>query len=352
MRKLIAVGVLIGGLLAGAGTAMAQQGGNADPLSLAASGVLIPFITGGPAGNVALVEVASPVEPNPNLHMVFFNTTCTRVGSASLPETTNDIGFVDVLSTLAPTVVSGIVAIAGTGFGNELIPLSSAIHSRVYVFGTVDGRSRILEPIILDSFEFPTTFDQFGNDGPHTWSPMRTGATFYAPLETLTVNTVLTLVCPRTTIQNGTTTNIGVFPVQLTFPGGGFQGFPKILPAFNSGTTPMSGRVYDTNEILLRDINFTCDCLTEVSVATFTGGSVYSELTDPLNDVGLIQVGARLGTYTELEVTDPNPDTGSTKGSFTGYRNVATIKSSLNAFFGRLSDGSRRALNDNFFGFR
>jgi hypothetical protein len=346
MRKLIAIGVLIGGLLAGAevGPAMAQ--GNADPLSLAASGVLIPFITtstftsfndGIARSFTAVVEVASPVGPNPDLHMVFFNTTCARVGSASVPETTNDIAFVDIGATLLPTTgVNGLVAIAATGAGNELLPLpaNAPIHSRVYEFGISDGRSRIFEPIIIDSAEFPSA--------TNTWSPLRTGATYYAPLETSSVKTVLTLVCPRNTIQNASTTNLGAFPVVLTAPAVG--GFPNISPPrFNSGATPMSGRVYDTNEVLLRDINFVCDCLTEISVAGFDGGSVYKDTGALAPQNG--GIGALFGTYTELEVTNPNPDTGTTRGSFTGYRSVSSTGSPANNFFGRLSNGSRNALN-------
>jgi len=345
MRKFIAIGVLIGGLLAGAGTGTATaqgQGGNADPLSLAASGVLIPFILGGSGGLVAVVEVSSPVGPNPDLHLVFFNTTCDRISSISLPETTNDIGFVDVgvtLATFPPTPPpSGLVAIANTGFGNELIPLQNPIHSRVYEFATVDGRSRIFEPIILDSYEFP------GN--PHTWSPLRTGATFYAPLEVPgSVTTVLTLICPRATIQNGTTTNLGIFPIGVGVPTPVIisgESFPAISPAFNSGTTNMSGRVYDTDEFFLRDVNFTCDCLTEISITSFIGGAIYLSTSDPRPGGG---PGASLGTYTELEVTSPQP-AGNDRGSFTGYRSVSTVGSAFNNFFGRLSNGSRAALRN------
>jgi len=338
MRKLIAVGVLIGGLLAGAGTAMAQ-GGNADRMSLASSGVLIPYITGGTAGLVATVEVASPVGPNIDLHMVFFNTTCDRIGSASLPETTNDIGFVQVAATLAPlSNPSGLVAIAGTVNGNALQPLTNPIHSRVYEFGTLDGRSRIFEPIILDSWDF--------SDPMHYWSPLRTAGTFFAPQETASVKTVITLTCPRATIQNSATTNLGVFPIGLgspVFPQFTLTAGPSSTgvasPAFNTTSTPMSGRVYDTNEIFLRDVNFTCDCLTVNSPATdWTGGSIYSSSTDPANGIG-----ATLGTYTEIEVTDPN-NAGKTAGAFAFWREVATQGSSLNIFFGPGSDGSRKAI--------
>lgn len=338
MRKLIAVGVLIGGLLAGAGTAMAQ-GGNADRLSLASSGVLIPFITGGTAGLVATVEVSSPVGPNSGLHMVFFNQICDRIGSANLPETTNDIGFVQVASTLAPIVNPvGLVAIAGSINGTALNPLVNPIHSRVYEFGTVDGRSRIFEPIIVDSWEFSNPFSW--------WSPLRTGGTFFAPLEVPgSVATVITMTCPRATIQNSLTTNIGVFPISSGFPpfSVNFQSPPSIgqsNPAFNTTSTPMSGRVYDTNEIFLRDVNFVCDCLTINSpVNDWGGGAIYKSTSDPANTIG-----ATLGTFTELEVTDPN-SAGKTSGAFTAWREVSTVGSALNVFFGPISDGSRSALN-------
>jgi hypothetical protein len=353
MRKLIAIGMLIGGLLAGpqVGPAMAQF---SDPLQLATSGVLIPFITTSTFTSfnnfvaqpfAALVEVASPVGLNDGrggtfpLHLVFFNATCVRFGSAELPETTNDIGFVDINGLFGyppaggTAARNGLVAIAGSALGNELVPLSNPIHSRVYEFGIADGRSRIFEPIAIDTFDLP--------QGLFTWNPLRTGATFFAPQETDEVKTVLTLVCPRATIQNGTTTNIGAFPITPTAPN--TFGFPAISPAFNASSTPMFGRVYDTNEVLLRDINFVCDCLTEISVAGFDGGSVYKDTGALAPQNG--GIGALFGTYTELEVTNPNPDTGTTRGSFTGYRSVSSTGSPANNFFGRLSNGSRNALN-------
>ena len=347
MRKLIAVGVLIGGLLAGAGTAMAQQGGNADPLSLAASGVLIPFITGGPAGNVALVEVASPVGSELNLHMIFFNATCDRVKSIGLPLTTNDIGFVDVYDPVTgagvPTSnVNGLVAIAdtpasGIGTGTDLIPLQNPIHSKVYVFGAVDGRSRVVEPIILDTAEFPGT--------PHFWSPLRTAATFYAPLETASVKTVLTLICPRETIQHATlvsanaSTLAGVFPevtVQGTFFPPVSTTFGGTTNAFNPAKTTLSGRVYDTEENLLKDIQVDCDCVTEVSVNTIDPIYSVSTITDPFTHV--VTIVAALGTYTELQVLS------NVRGVFTGYRSVSTVGSGANNFWARFSNGNKLSI--------
>jgi hypothetical protein len=182
----------------------------------------------------------------------------------------------------------------------------------VYLFSAVDGRSRVLEPIILDTAESP--------GGPNTWSPLRTGATFFAPLQTAAVNTSLTLICPIATIQDAT----GAV-VQQAFPTA--QGFPAIVPSFPAASTAGNLRVtvYDTNGTFLRDGSITCGCLTEVSVTAI----------DPIySDAGV----ASHGTYTEIEV-DP-----AKQNAFTGYRAVFTAGSPLNNFFGRLSDGNRLSI--------
>jgi hypothetical protein len=346
MRKLIAVVVLVGGLLAGAGSAMAQltpQGGIGDPLTLAASGVLIPFITGTTGGTVALIEVSSPVANNPNVHMLFYDNTCARVGnSVGLPLTVNDIGFVDVTKVL-PLGTSGLVAIAAvdaSGFTLLPLPQGSPIHSRVYLFDASNSRSRVFEPIILDTGEFGVP----SGVNSHIWSPLRTAATFYAPLETATIKTQLTLVCPRTTIQGDVSTPAvnddpntpgneakpGI--VGAAFGGGLGQfsgtGFPVIDPPFKKtvGANDMRARIYDTDESFKRDVNFTCDCLTaDLSVSTLS--SFYADAPE-----------ASLGTYTEIEVTS------TTTGSFTGYRAVFAVGSALNNFSGRLSNGSRPSI--------
>jgi hypothetical protein len=304
MRKFIAVGVLVGGLLAGAGSAMAQ--GVGDPLTLAASGVLLPYITSG--GTVALAEIASPVGQNPDLHLLFFNNTCVRVVSTEVPETTNDIAFV-LVANVVPANTNGLLAIGevdATDFG--LGPLVSPIHTRMYEFNAGTGRSRVFEPIILDVAEFP------GN--PHTWSPLRTGATFFAPLVTSTVQTELTLVCPRTTIQG--------LAGNEAFPG---TVFPTIVPPFSAGPTPLHARVYDTDEDFLRDVITTCDCLTP---------------DVPVNSIDLIYsnvVEAPDGTYTELETANP------LVGSFTGYKASFTVGFGINNFFSRLSDANWKSLD-------
>jgi hypothetical protein len=315
MRKRFVRGVLVGSLLAGLaapGPAVAEQpsAGAGNPLALAAHGVLLPYSAGG--GSVSLVEVASPVQGNPNLHLVFFNAACARGGAVSLPETANDIGFVDV-GSVVPAGQSGVVAIAGVAEdGATLVPLTSPIHARVYVFNALDGRSRVLEPIVLDTAESP--------DGPNTWSPLRTGATFFAPLQTATVNTGLTLICPIATIQDASGTAL-----QQAFSTA--QGFPPIVPTFPAASSAgnLRVRVYDANGNFLRDGAITCACLTELSVTAI----------DPIySDAG----GASNGTYTEIRV-DPVK-----QNAFTGYRAVFTVGAPLNNFFGRLSDGSRLSI--------
>jgi len=330
MRKLIAVGVLVGGLLAGAGSAMAQpvQGGIGDPLTLAASGVLVPYYTAG--GTVALLEVASPVGNNPNLHMQFFDANCNIVGpSVGMPLTTNDVAFQVVNSSLGGTVpdgTNGLVAISAVGpDGFSNIPIESPIHAKVFTFNPSDGTSRLLEPIILDTAEFP--------GDPHTWSPMRTAATFFSPLQTAFVHTHLILICPKSTIQGAG--SVGYFAPN--------QGFPVITPGFPTGTPnaphALRVRIYDTNERFLRNTFTSCICFTQRNleepnpVAGTTGiDPVYGNPVD-----------AQFGTYTELE-EDPTVAAHST---FTGYSSVFTVGSPLNNFFGRLSNGSRTSIQGN-----
>jgi hypothetical protein len=300
--------------------------------------VLIPFITGGAAGNVALLEVASPVGNNPNAHMLFFDATCARVGdSVGIPLTTNDVSFQDITKAV-PAGTSGLVAIAQIDqAGFTLNPLIQPIHSRVYIFGPTNGRSRVLEPIVIDTWEFGLSSE----DSSRLWSPLRTAATFFAPLETADRQTQLTLVCPRTTIiGNITTAAVKDDPntpgddskpaiSEAAFGGGSASdnfsntGFPMIHPPFALTTTGMRARIYDTNEVFKRDVKFTCDCLTaDLSVLSIS--NIYSDATE-----------VPFGTYTELEVTS------NTVGSFTGYRSVFSAGNILNNFFGRLSNGNK-----------
>lgn len=295
LKRLLACGALVLAMIAPAHAV--EQHGMADPLGLAASGVLIPYLG---HGIVSVLEVASPIGANPNLHMFFYNETCTRVGdSAGLPEVPNEVGFVD-----AGRVVdgSGLIAVAGVDvIGFDLVPLASPIHSRVYLFDPASGRSSILDPIILDAAANP--------GGTSVWSPLRPAVTFYAPRETAIVNTRILLTCPTQGIQGA---SIAAFPTS--------RGFPAIVPPFAVSTTPLNVRIYLPDGTFARNTHMTCRCLSDLSVMDISNVYAAAEALD--------------GTFTEIEVA------GSSSG-FTGYRGVFTVGSGPNNFFGRLSNAGR-----------
>lgn len=334
MSKFIMVALLVGSLIAGATPVMAQvQGGVGDPLTLAASGVVIPFFTS--LSTVATIQVASPVSDNPNTHMFFFNADCARIPiSVGIPLTTNDIAFQQVGSAQGGPVTTGtngLVTIANsdtTGF--TLVPLvpGHPIHARIYLFSSVDGRSRVIEPIILNTAEFPSP--------AHWWSPLRTGGDFFAPLQTATVQTNLILICPKDSIEGASGSAFGADP------GGGGNidftstGFPQINPRFPvaSGgvlSNVIRVRVYDTNEVFKRDFTIDCNCVIEYpAIAT----SINTFFADP--------VEAALGTYTEITST---PGSGNRRVTFTGYTSTFTVGSAINAFFARFHNGSQPSLD-------
>ncbi|MGH2670972.1 MAG: hypothetical protein ACRDH5_17980, partial [bacterium] len=129
--KGLKVGLLVACLLTMAAVPATAQ--LADPLSLAASGVLLPFFSDPSAGYVSILEITSPVvgtsvfppfPPLTNLiHAVFFTATCARDGSTQ-----------DVLTPKqAKAFVSagplnlnfnGLAAIGSSINGNDLTPLS------------------------------------------------------------------------------------------------------------------------------------------------------------------------------------------------------------------------------------
>jgi len=288
-----------------------QQGGIGDPLTLATSGVLMPFF--GSPGDAALLEVASPVGDNSGLHMFFFDAACSRVGdSVGLPLTTNDIAFLQV-GNVVPGLNAGLITIGSVDpSGFELRQLESPIHSRMYLFSPATGLSTIVEPIILDTAEFSST--------EHWWSPLRTAVTYFAPQETAVVKTKVWFICPTPDIQGTTAAAPGVFSPFAP------AGFPAIQPSFRGPTSALRARVYDANEVFLRDVTTTCTCVAAKSVLGVS--NVYS---DPL---------AVNGTYTEVEATPG----ATTDHAFTGYRSTAA--SPINNFFGRMSDGSRDSIQN------
>lgn len=300
MRKLkvglMAVAVLaIAAPLVIAAPAMAQQHGLADPLGLIASGAVIPFVGSGgaitPATDNALsiIEVYSPVGDESLFHMFFFDSSCTRKGdSIGLPVTGNGVGLlrVDNIQTTDGNPPEGLIAAAdvdSTGFA--LKPLANPVHMRMLWFDVTKGFARTLEPISILNAETSASME--------TWNPLRTAATFFTPLvgPDTGLDTTIYFVCPNTAVTNDiTNTASGAFPIDSGFP-------PLLDPSGHSpqvGVSSLRVRVYDTNEIFLRDLKTTCSCLTArpLALSPSQGG-----LSDVFHDAS----AAPLGTYTEVE---------------------------------------------------
>lgn len=348
MSKSIMVGLLVASLLAGAVPALAQaqvQGGIGDPLTLAASGVVIPFYTAG--GLVSTIQVASPVADNPNAHMFFFDSSCAKLDlSVGIPLTTNDIAFQQIGSNEGGPVTSGtngLVTLAKadqTGF--RLDPLENPVHVRMYVFRPGTGESRVIEPIIVNTAEFPSV--------AHWWSPLRSGATFYAPCQecpppvnTQNIFTDLFLICPEDSIQGGPSAVFGSDPgggnpdFVFTNPNANSSGgFPQINPRFPAAsggtqTRAIRVRIYDTNEVFKRDFTIDCDCVIN-----------YPKIADSILPFYGDPVEAALGTYTELTSA---PISNGRRTTFTGYTDTYNGLNATNHFFGRLQNGSQASID-------
>ena len=324
MKGLVA-GLLVVGLLTVAGPARAQF---ADPLTLAGSGVLIPFF-GAIGGDVSILEVASPndIIGNPGLHFIFYNAACTRIESFPTAETPNHLRLYLAAASGPGAIVTGVdglIAIAkDIGNGIDLQPLGapgvfagSEIHTRVYTINATTRRFRVLEPITVATAEIGLNLAVF--------NPLRSGATFFAPTDVAPFNTKLTLICPKDAIQSSSAsaTDASAFAVGRGFPNVNVVGFASSYPLGS-----LRARVYDLDETFLRDWQTSCDCLvTKVLSGTGALSTVYSAP----NGTG--------GTYTEVE-TD-----GTNNRFFTGYKELTVAGSPELVFFGRLSNGNRNSL--------
>jgi hypothetical protein len=316
----------------------------ADPLSLAASGVLLPFFSDPAAGFVSILEIASPVVPttqgftppfnftNP-LHAVFFTATCARDKSTGDVQTAKQAKA--YISSAAPFLLTynGLAAIGRTLEGNDLLPLNFPIHSRTHWIDVKTGRLRELEPIILDTFfrlnpaflpliEDPGAGASIGlcssppgstNNG-FCWSPLRSAATFVTPQESASIKASLILICPTATIQSSSGSGVFPFPV-----------FPRLVNrdgSFGFSSNTLRGRIYDDNEDLKSDFQLACSCLTTVAVTAID--NIY---TFPPTNLGAHTVPV---WYTELE---------SVNQSFTGYWNLE-VTGQAGTLFHRLSNAS------------
>src|SRR5712691_10947523 len=267
------VGVLVLCLLvATVPPASAQLG---DPLSLAASGVLLPFFSDAAAGFVSVLEIVSPVVSsnftNP-LHMIFFRETCVRDGSIGDLETAKQAkAFIGHASPLLLNF-NGLAAIGLTVQGNDLLPLNFPLHARTHWIDLRNGRLREVEPIILDTFSTlqglsvplvsntlpnlsaglcgPTTGMFGGANNGFCWSPLRSAATFVTPQESASLKASIYLICPTSDIQSAAGT--GVFPIAAGFPRiqnrDGTFGFPSRQVVTGNNVTTLRGRIYNDDE--------------------------------------------------------------------------------------------------------
>jgi hypothetical protein len=338
-------------LMATAAPAAAQL---ADPLSLATSGVLLPFFSDSAAGFVSMLEIVSPVTPlgftNP-LHAVFFRASCTRDASIGDLQTLKQAkAFISTASPISLTF-NGLAAIGLTVSGNDLLPLNFPVHTRTHWIDAKTGRVRELEPIILDTFASLTSGMSSGPsnsvglcssgtvafaagiNNSFCWSPLRSAAAFVTPQESASLKASIYLICPTYDIQQGSAADaVGDgSPPLLLHTGGVFNpnngfiriqnrdgstGFPWRSVADGLAKQQLRGRIYNDDESGPRDVTTNCACLTVTPVLSLD--SIYS--TSPAN----------LGThtlplwYTELEVQTQTwnvntADTYESQWSFTGY---------------------------------
>jgi hypothetical protein len=269
----------------------------ADPLGLIGAGALIPYLgSGTPTGAMSLLLLSSPVGSSDVL-MFFFDSTCTRGGPAvSTPLTANDVALIRI-DDIGVIPTTGLVAIAAPNPGGfSLEPLSNPIHARVSWINAAKDFVRILEPIAIQHAEAPDT--------TQVWNPLRTAASFYAEPESATSTSALILICPTKSV------------IADTFPP---PTFPKLLPKpVAAGSTPISLRVYDADEALLRVVSSTCGCVSQIPLKTLD--AIYSDV-----------VSAPFGTYTEISGGLPG------SRSFTGY--LATNAAGRDRF-ARLHNGN------------
>ena len=396
MRTLMGlkIGLLVVCLLTAAAVPATAQ--LAGPLSLASSGVLLPFFSDTAAGFVSIFEISSPVVPttsgfspafdftNP-IHAVFFTATCARNGSAADEQTSKQAKT--YISSSSPFLLNfnGLAAIAASVNQNDLVPLAFPIHSRVHWIDVKTGRLRELEPITLDNFlqlnagflplvvnfgagasiglcvSGPTTaplvatpFNGFNNG--FCWNPLRSAATFVTPQDSATIKASIILICPRSSIQSNT--GGGIFAVGTTFSPGGTLingGFPRLVNrdasfGFNgsdvvsgNSVSRLRGRIFDDNETLVRDVEVPCDCLTNTPVVNID--TIY---TLPPTNLGAHTVPV---WYTELESTARSNNaitpTAAQHNSFTGYWNLE-VTGHEGTLFHRMSNASLDNLTNGF----
>jgi len=295
MRGVLGLVMLLLGVIPAA-PSLAQAPGSGDPYGLAAVGVVIPFFAG--AGDTSILEVASPVGDNAGtspLRLVFYTETCSRAATTILPVTTNGISVVDLGQFVNFDGLLLIGAVPSSKFIQFIrtARIQNPIHAVVRWF---DGKTRnwhTLSPITIANAEGAPN---------QTWNPLRTAATFIAPVQGPDPS-FLYLVCPSAVVINE------------------IAGAPGLVPGPATG---LRVRIFDDQEKFLRNrfIN-NCSCLTRLR----------------LTDIDLIYGDPTWSStyYTEIE----GSQTSTSPGSFTGYLRVFSGRPGL---FDRLQSGNRQTI--------
>ena len=228
--------------------------------------------------------------------MIFYNSFCTRGEDRPIPLTANDVDVrvIAANSGMVPAPnTDGLVAIAnrsGLRWGRLQ---GEAIHSRIYWFDVNETKFRVLEPIILETYDAQSCAFGF------PWDPIRTGVTFWRPTraQVMTCGRRSTWSVPGTRSRAAPTS-----PRRSRWAADSRRSARTSTrrPRSSSRTIPsgaLTGFVYDDEERPLASINTVCNCLTTLPLAALS--TVYSQQNSD--------------TYTEL-VSD-----GSFPG-FTGYK--------------------------------
>jgi len=320
MRK-FSVGLLVLGLLMFAGQASADRrnNGTGDPKGLIASGAIQPFWNDG--SNVALIVITSPGGDNTRLEAVFFDADCNRLISKPAGVTENGVRILD---TEIPANEKGLAAIAQRTVGTGLQPAENPFHVFSLWINAAGDIIRVSDPISLEAAEtkHPT----------QTWNPLRSGASFGAPIQGTTFSTEIFLICPSSDILD---------EVSWT------KGFPK-PPAI---ATQVHGVIYDWDENPLQDFHLACGCIAMYDL----------DAISPTYRDHVFEANAPQEFYTEIVTYVHNPRRGRivtdleeaeslgliakiSPPSFYGFRAITVTDPLLNADdWTRLNNGSAAA---------
>jgi hypothetical protein len=225
---------------------------------------------------------------------------------------TNQTVVLDLATVLSP----GFDGFAMLGRSPDFQTLTNAanpIHAHVIWTSAQRRFSRVLDPIAVGTSE--------PKGATATWSALRTGATFYAPLQSAAAESTLYLLCPRLPRQD-------LFLDQLGTP----------VPPAISFANRVQGRVYNLAGTLLRQFSMPCACLQATRLVDI----------DPIYGNASHAAG---GTFTELGGVSRLGfgTTAPLGGAFVGYLGT---RRATDDTFGRLHTGSWAGLTGSFPGGR